>query len=54
LVKEVFESEEIFLTGTKQGIVPVVQIDGIKIGHGVMGEKTKFMIDKFNQFAHAS
>ncbi len=38
---ELYTADEVFLTGTAAEIVPVVEIDGIKIGKGVPGKITK-------------
>ena len=39
--KELFEADEVFLTGTFKGVLPIVQVDGKMIGDGRVGEKTK-------------
>src|SRR3989338_4097453 len=38
---DLFNADEVFLTGTAAEIVPVVKIDGRVIGHGVPGPATK-------------
>lgn len=49
-VEEVYAADEAFITGTSQGIVPVVNIDGKKIGTGNPGSITKnleLILDKY-------
>jgi len=41
---------ETFITATNKDIVPVVQIDGKKIGDGKPGEKTKRLMEIFADF----
>lgn len=38
--KELFAAQEVFLTGTNKGLVPVVQIDNTPIGDGRPGKRT--------------
>lgn len=40
-LKQFLNADEIFITGTNKGIVPVVQVDGKIIGTGKPGEVTK-------------
>lgn len=40
-VRELTRLSEAFLTSSSRGIIPVVEIDGITIGAGLPGEKTK-------------
>lgn len=44
---EVYNSDECFLTGTAAEIVPVVKVDGRKIGDGKPGKITLDLIKKF-------
>ena len=39
-----YSAEEVFISGTNKGIVPVVQIDDKIVGTGAPGEKTKKLI----------
>ena len=39
--KDIYDFDEVFLTSSIKGIVPVVKIDGKKIGDGKVGEITK-------------
>lgn len=39
--------DEAFLTSTTKEILPVVQVDKIKIGRGIVGEKTKLLMREF-------
>ena len=38
---DVYSSEEVFVTGTFAGIIPVKSVDGTTIGKGVRGNITK-------------
>lgn len=46
---DLFNADECFLTGTAAEIVPVVKIDGRKIGGGKPGQMTLELIKKYNQ-----
>lgn len=43
-VAELIKAQEVFITGTNKGLVPVVQIDQTTIGTGRPGEKTRNMM----------
>ena len=44
---EVWTADEIFLTGTAAELIPVVEVDGRKIGTGQPGEDTLKLLDAF-------
>ena len=46
---DLFNADEVFLTGTAAEIVPVVKIDGRTIGHGVPGPVTKQLQQAFRR-----
>ncbi|MFH1046324.1 MAG: branched-chain-amino-acid transaminase [Candidatus Omnitrophota bacterium] len=46
---EVFISDEVFLTGTAAEIIPVVKVDGRKIGNGRPGAITLALIKEFHK-----
>ena len=48
-LKDVYESDEVFVTGTFSGVIPVKSVDGILIGDGKRGKITKFLQDKYLQ-----
>ncbi len=48
---DVYVADECFLTGTAAEIIPVVEVDGRKIGAGVPGEYSKNLKKAFHQFA---
>ena len=50
MLKELLNSDEVFITSTSKGIVPVVQIDNKIIKYGKPGSNTKKIIILFNQF----
>ena len=47
-LRELVKKDEIFLTQTTKGIVPVIKIDNIKIGSGKPGEKTLTLLAKIS------
>jgi branched-subunit amino acid aminotransferase/4-amino-4-deoxychorismate lyase len=49
-IKNLLKKSEIFLTQTTKGIVPVVEIDGRRIGDGKVGKRTKILMKKFSDF----
>jgi len=42
-LKDVHSADEVFVTGTFAGIIPVTSVDGIKIGNGSLGKLTKHL-----------
>jgi branched-chain amino acid aminotransferase len=50
---DLYTSDECFLTGTGAEIMPVVSIDGRKIGDGTPGSRTRSLIEAFNAKASA-
>jgi branched-chain amino acid aminotransferase len=48
---DLYNADECFLTGTAAEIVPVVNIDGRKIGPGLPGEITKDLMKRFRRLA---
>lgn len=49
-IKEMLMADEAFLTGTDKKIMPVVKVDGKKIGQGKVGETTKKLIKIFENY----
>lgn len=47
--KDILDSDEIFITQTTSGILPVVEIDGQRIGSGKPGPVTKKLMGKFKK-----
>lgn len=50
LRRELMRADECFLTTSPQGIIPVVRIDGEKIGNGRVGPVTKHLQKEFKKF----
>ena len=46
---EVFNSEEVFLTGTAAEVIPVVKVDGRLIGNGQPGRITLMLMKEFHK-----
>jgi branched-chain amino acid aminotransferase len=49
--QELYSADEIFLSATNKDIVPVVKVDGKKIGNGRPGKITKQVMKAFADFA---
>lgn len=47
LVQEIYEADELFLSGTTVEIVPVIGVDGRKIGEGAPGPTTLRLMKEF-------
>lgn len=45
-LEEMLAADEVFITGTNKGLVPVVQVDGRTIGNGRPGEQVKAVMAK--------
>lgn len=44
--EELLASDELFITGTNKGVVPVIQVDNATIGNGKPGPLTRRLIEK--------
>jgi len=51
-LEELFRADEVFITGTNKGVVPVIQIDDQIIGQGKPGKNTGRMIQALAQHSH--
>ncbi len=49
-VKELLLADEVFITATNKAIIPVTQIDGIRINGGNVGKHTRYLMDVFAQY----
>ena len=43
-LEKLLQADEVFITGTNKGVVPIIQIDGTLIGQGKPGKNTKILI----------
>ncbi|MGC8651076.1 MAG: aminotransferase class IV [Minisyncoccia bacterium] len=48
--QDLIKAKEVFITSTTREILPVVQIDGYQINHSQVGEKTQFLMQKWQEF----
>ncbi len=48
---ELYVAEECFLTGTAAEVIPVIEVDGRKVGNGTPGAITGKLIKKFREYA---
>ncbi len=49
-LEELWESEEVFITGTSKHVAPVVEIEGRMIGNGKPGEMTEEISRAYERF----
>lgn len=48
-VQELRLADEAFITATNKEIIPIVRIDGRKVGTGKVGERTRALMDSFRE-----
>ena len=48
-VKELFSADECFISSTTKDVLPIVKIDGKKIGNGKVGEVTRNVMELFKK-----
>lgn len=48
--RELYKADEVFITSVNRGVMPISEIDGIKIGSGNPGKITQKIIDLYYQF----
>ena len=46
---DIYTADEVFLTGTGAGILPIAEVDGTKIGEGAVGPVTKVIMESFRE-----
>lgn len=49
-IKELYAADEVFLTATNKDVVPIIKMDGKKVGAGMIGKNTKVIMDEFKKF----
>jgi branched-chain amino acid aminotransferase len=49
-LNELRKAKEAFITSTSRDIIPVVKVDNLKIGNGMVGKNTKFIMRLFQNF----
>ncbi len=49
-LESAYKADEAFITGTTKKIMPVVDLDGTKIGNGLPGQKTEHLKSLFAEF----
>jgi branched-chain amino acid aminotransferase len=52
--EEIPTIEEAFFTSTNKEIMPLVQIDDLMIGKGVVGDKTRMLMERFAEYTRQS
>ncbi|MCP4720161.1 MAG: branched-chain amino acid aminotransferase, partial [Desulfobacteraceae bacterium] len=50
-LEKLIQADEIFISGTNKGVVPVIQIDDSIISHGKPGKNTQTIIQALEQHA---
>jgi branched-chain amino acid aminotransferase len=53
-LSQFYAADEVFVTGTMGGLVPVIAIDGRTIGDGAPGKVTRQLMDRFAELAGRS
>lgn len=53
-VPEIYDADEIFITGTAAEIAPIVNVDGKRIGNGKPGKLTERLISKFRKHVRST
>ncbi|QQS61556.1 MAG: aminotransferase class IV [Candidatus Moraniibacteriota bacterium] len=48
-LEQFFDADEVFITASNKKIVPVISVDGKKIGEGVPGKITKFLLKEYDK-----
>ena len=51
---DLYNADEIFLTGTGAEVIPVVKIDGRKIGNGKPGKVSKNLIKRYHELTNST
>ncbi|MFA4985423.1 MAG: branched-chain-amino-acid transaminase [Candidatus Brocadiia bacterium] len=51
---DVYNADELFLTGTGAELIPVIEVDGRKINDGTPGPIFKKILDAFREYANAN
>ena len=49
-IKDLFNAQEVFITGSGKEVVPVTMIDGKSVGNGKVGEITKEVMKQFRDY----
>jgi len=49
-LEELWESDEVFITGTSKHVAPVIEVEGRMIGNGRPGVMTKMISDAYERF----
>lgn len=49
---DLYNADEVFLTGTQAGIVPVISVDRRQVGEGRPGPVTKALVDAYGDVVH--
>ncbi len=52
--EEISEMEEAFITSSNREVMPVVQIDTLKIGNGKPGPRTQNIMELFRNYTHSA
>lgn len=51
-LEDLLNANEVFITGTNKGVVPVIQVDDKIIGNGKPGKNTQTLLQALEQHAH--
>jgi branched-chain amino acid aminotransferase len=48
LLSELYDADEAFTTSSTKKVLPIVQISDLSIGSGAVGDRSKFLLERFN------
>ncbi|GAB3757903.1 aminotransferase class IV [Spirosoma pomorum] len=48
LLSELYDADEAFTTSSTKKVLPIVQISDLSIGNGAVGDRSKFLLERFN------
>jgi branched-subunit amino acid aminotransferase/4-amino-4-deoxychorismate lyase len=51
---DLYAADEVFLTGTTRGVMPIVEVEDRKIASGMPGPVTKTLVETFRRMARDS
>ena len=49
MIKDLDDADEVFITASNKEVLPIVEIDGKKIGNGKVGPHTQLLLEGYKQ-----
>lgn len=53
LLSDLYDADEAFTTSSTKQLLPITRVDDMRIGDGLPGERTKYLLKRFAEFAEA-